>query len=89
MKKQALFALALAASLVHGQGDPATLDRIVSQGKYHNQVMTRLHELCIDIGPRVTGSPKLSKAQRWAMGKFRSWGLTNVHLEQWGDRPDG
>jgi hypothetical protein len=89
MKKQALFALALAASLVHGQGDPATLDRIVSQGKYHNQVMTRLHELCFDIGPRVTGSPKLSKAQRWAMGKFRSWGLTNVHLEQWGEVPVG
>lgn len=65
------------------------LDRIIDQGKHHNQVMSRLHELCLDIGPRVTGSPKLAKAQRWAMGKFRTWGLTNIHLEQWGEVPVG
>ena len=79
----------LASCFVQAQGDPSTLERIVNQGKYHNQVMKRLHELCFDIGPRVTGSPKLSKAQHWAMRKFKSWGLTNIHLEQWGEVPVG
>jgi len=87
--RQLLLSLLLVPSLLHGQGDPATLDRIIDQGKYHNQVMSRLHELCFDIGPRVTGSPELSKAQHWAMGKFERWGLTNVHLEQWGEVPVG
>ena len=91
MKSKSLFfllPLALTGS-AFAQGDPQTLDRIIEQGKFHNQVMKRLHELCFDIGPRVTGSPKLAKAQRWAMGKFQSFGLTNIHLEQWGEVPVG
>jgi hypothetical protein len=84
-----LLPFALVCSQLFAQGDPGTLDRIIEQGKYHNQVMSRLHELCFDIGPRVTGSPKLAKAQKWAMGKFKSWGLTNIHLEQWGEVPVG
>ncbi len=84
-----LLASVFLVTLAHGQGDPVTLGRIINQGKNHNQVMKRLHELCFDIGPRVTGSPKLAKAQKWAMAKFKSWGLTNIHLEQWGEVPVG
>ncbi len=76
-------------SLAYSQGEPSTLDRIIDQGKNHSQVVQRLHELCFDIGPRVTGSPKLEKAQAWAMSKFKSWGLTNIHLEKWGEVPVG
>jgi len=87
-----LLSLILPLALIgvsQAQADPKTTDRIIQEGKYHNQVMKRLHELCFDIGPRVTGSPKLAKAQQWAMTKFRSWGLTNIHLEQWGEVPVG
>ncbi len=82
-----LAALPLAAA-AHGQGEPATVERIVDIGKNKNQVMRTLKELT-DIGPRLTGSPKLRRAQDWAMAKFRSYGLKNVRLEKWGDVPVG
>lgn len=82
-------AVLLIPGLAAAQGDPATLARIVDQGKNHSQVMRRLRELTYGVGPRVTGSPKLRKAQEWALREFRSWGLSNVHLEQWGEVPVG
>ena len=42
-----------------------------------------------NIGPRLTSSSNLEKAQAWAMAKFKSWGLQNVHLEKWGEYPVG
>src|SRR5262249_24701965 len=33
------------------------------------------------IGPRLTGSAALKKANDWAAYKMRSYGLSNVHLE--------
>lgn len=69
--------------------DPAVVDRILTEGKSHSQVMRHLHDLCFKIGPRVTGSPQLYRAQTWAVGKFKSWGLKNVHLEKWGEVPVG
>lgn len=70
------------------QADPATTQRIIDQGKNHSQVVRLLRDLT-NIGPRLTSSSNLEKAQLWAMGKFRSWGLQNVHLEKWGEFPVG
>lgn len=67
--------------LATAQGDPSTVQRIVDEGKNHNQVMRRLKELT-DIGPRLTTSPLLAKAQAWAMGQFRRYGCSNVHLDE-------
>jgi carboxypeptidase Q len=80
---------AISAASAFAQGDPTQLAKIVDEGKNHSQVVSLLHELAFDIGPRVTGSPELAKAQRWAMGHFKHWGLKNVHLEKWGDIPVG
>lgn len=80
--------VAVFASQAFCQGDPNTVDRIVNEGKNHNQVMKRLRELT-NIGPRVTSSPTLLKAQHWAMGQFKRYGLKNVHLEQYGTAPVG
>lgn len=66
----------------------ADIAKIIDEGKNRNQVMRTLKGLT-DIGPRLTGSPKLAKAQQWAMDKFRRAGCTNVHLEQWGETPFG
>jgi hypothetical protein len=35
-------------------------------------------------GPRVTGSPMLDKATKWAQDQLTTWGLQNVHTEEWG-----
>ncbi len=86
--------LALASLLPLGaqsfaQGDPATIDRIIDQGKNRSQVMRRLDELTHRVGPRLTSSPGLAKAQAWAMAEFRRYGLRNVRLEKWGEVPVG
>ena len=51
--------------------------------------MKRLTTLCTRFGPRLTGSPELSDAQRWALAQFRGMGLKNVHLDEWGEAPVG
>lgn len=58
--------------------------RIIDEGMNHSQAMTNLSYLCDVIGPRLTGSPNLKRANEWTRDKFESWGLTNAHLEPWG-----
>lgn len=84
----ALATLLAASAVSFGQADPTTTERIIQQGKYHSEVMQLLKELT-DIGPRLTSSSNLEKAEQWAMGKFKSWGLSNVHLDKWGEYPVG
>lgn len=65
-------------------GDDAVTQRIVQEGALRSQVMDNLTALAVERGPRLTGSENLRKAQDWASQSFREWGLTNVHMEQWG-----
>lgn len=65
-------------------GDDAVTMKIVHEGALQSQVIDNLKALAVERGPRLTGSENLRKAQDWASQKFRDWGLTNVHLEQWG-----
>jgi hypothetical protein len=58
--------------------------RIIDEGINHSQAMTNLSYLCDVIGPRLTGSPNLKRANEWTRDKLASWGLTNGHLEAWG-----
>jgi len=51
--------------------------------------MPILDSISHQIGARLTGSPELAKGQQWAMTQFKKWGLSNVHLEQWGEVPVG
>jgi hypothetical protein len=58
--------------------------RIIEEGMNHSEAMTNLSYLCDVIGPRLTGSPNLKRANEWTRDKFASWGLTDAHLEPWG-----
>jgi hypothetical protein len=91
-----MFALSLAILALGGPSlqapsasDQATIDAIIREGKDHSQVMKKLTELCTKFGPRLTGSPELAAGQQWAMAEFRKMGLTNVHLDEWGEVPVG
>lgn len=66
-------------------GDPKTIKRILDEGMHRNQVMAHLTYLTQEIGPRLTGSTRLERANEWAAAKFREWGLSNVHLDKWGE----
>jgi carboxypeptidase Q len=66
-------------------GDPAIIARIIDEGKNRNRVMDHLSHLCLQIGPRLTGSSRLEQANRWTRDQFQSWGLANARMEQWGE----
>ena len=79
----------LALSPVAQTTETATVDAMIREGKDHSRVMAKLTELCTRIGPRLTGSPRLAQAQRWALAEFKGLGLKNVHLDEWGEVPVG
>src|SRR5262249_21810538 len=47
------------------------------------QMQADLTRLTDNIGPRLTGSPELKKANEWAAEQFKTIGLSNVHQEPW------
>jgi hypothetical protein len=61
---------------------PNDLDRqLMARAKQGSEIMANLTYLSDMIGPRLTGSAALKKANDWAAEKMISYGLTNVHLE--------
>src|SRR5258706_3409696 len=58
--------------------------RIRDEGLNRSQVMQTLSYLTDVIGPRLTGSPNLRRANHWTAEKLTSWGLENAHEEAWG-----
>jgi len=50
----------------------------------HGELMDIMSHLTDDIGPRLTGSPNMKKANEWTRDQFTKWGLVNAHLEPWG-----
>src|SRR5262245_62003888 len=46
--------------------------------------MATLSYLTDVIGPRLTGSPAMTRANEWTRDKLASWGLENAQLESWG-----
>jgi len=65
-----------------GTNDP--LARIRDEGLNRSQVMETMSYLTDVIGPRLTGSPNMKRANEWTRAKLAEWGLTNTHLEAWG-----
>jgi carboxypeptidase Q len=62
--------------------DPIT--RIREEGLKRSQVMQTLGYLSDVIGPRLTGSPNMNRANEWTREQLAKWGLQNAHLEPWG-----
>ncbi len=57
--------------------------RLLDEARKDSQIIPNLTYLCDVIGPRLTGSPALKRANDWTADKLRSYGLSNVHLEPW------
>jgi len=60
---------------------PTDTARIIDEGMNRSQVMLTAHELMDDIGPRLTNSPNIHRAEAWAVAKLNGYGLSNVHKE--------
>jgi len=59
--------------------------RIRAEGLTHGKVMQFAGALADGIGPRLTGSPNMAKANAWTRDTLTAIGLENAHLEDWGD----
>ncbi len=61
-----------------------TIDKIKDEGMNRSQVLQTLSYLTDVIGPRLTGSPQLKRANEWTRDTMAKWGMQNAHLEAWG-----
>ncbi|MGA8670489.1 MAG: M20/M25/M40 family metallo-hydrolase [Terracidiphilus sp.] len=59
--------------------------RIRDEGLNRSHVMEFATALMDGIGPRLTGSPNLMKANEWTRDTLAKIGLENAHLEDWGE----
>ena len=62
--------------------DTTGAGRLIAEAMDHSEVMNNLQYLSDVIGPRLTGSAALRKANDWTADRFRSYGLT-TSLEAW------
>ena len=48
-----------------------------------SQIMRTLHYFTDIYGPRLTGSPTLEQAGKWAMNQMDEWGVDKTYVEPW------
>ena len=60
------------------------IERIKDEGMNRSQVMQTLSYLSDVIGPRLTNSPGMKRANDWTKDQLTKWGLQNAHLDPWG-----
>jgi hypothetical protein len=65
--------------------DYTVYQRIRSEGLAHSHVMDFASALMDGIGPRLTGSPNLHRANEWTRDQLAAMGCSNAHLEDWGE----
>lgn len=64
--------------------DLEAITNIRQEGFRNSKVMDTLSELTDRIGPRLTGSPNMKRANDWTREQLEKWGLANAHLESYG-----
>ncbi len=65
--------------------DLSMYQRIREEAINHTHVMEYASALMDGIGPRLTGSPNLKRANEWTRDQFTAMGCVNAHLEDWGE----
>lgn len=77
-----LQSVAPAQELTAAEAQAKALDQaILAEAKTKSEIMANLTYLSDMIGPRLTGSENLRRANDWTAEKMKSYGLENVHLE--------
>ena len=63
--------------------DQGAVDAIIAEGMQRSHAGDDLAYLADVIGPRLTATQALKRANDWTAEKFREYGLVNAHLEPW------
>jgi carboxypeptidase Q len=58
---------------------------IREEGLQRSHIMDYAGGLIDGIGPRLTGSPNMAKANAWTRDQLTKMGCVNAHLEDWGE----
>ncbi|MCA1838021.1 MAG: peptidase M28, partial [Actinobacteria bacterium] len=68
----------LAANPVAAQSsvDTSGVGRLIDQAVHHSEVMQNLEYLTDRIGPRLSSSPAMRRANEWTAERFKAYGLT-------------
>jgi len=74
---------AAASAAVSERLDLSVLQRIRDEGLNRSHVDSLAEYLTDVIGPRLTGSSGMRRADEWVTQTFRQWGLVNVAIEPW------
>jgi hypothetical protein len=68
---------------VHATVDSASIASIVAEGMQRSHAAADLEYLTDVIGPRLTGSTGVRRANEWTAAKLREYGVDSVTLEPW------
>jgi hypothetical protein len=77
---------AIGTSFAQEKIDQQTLETIakIRYEGFHNSKITEIATgLLEDIGPRLTGSPNMKRANEWTRLKLEEFGLVNAKLDPW------
>jgi hypothetical protein len=75
---------AQAAQVVQERVDLGVVQRIRDEGLSRSHIAALADHLTNVIGPRLTGSTGMKRANEWTAEQLRGWGLVNVSIEPWG-----
>jgi hypothetical protein len=64
-------------------GDDSVVPKLVREGTENPHVDADLQYLVDVIGPRLTGSAGMRRANEWTQQKFREYGMDSTALESW------
>jgi carboxypeptidase Q len=73
---------------VAAQTEPVDLKviELIKQEGFNNSKINETAIYLTDaIGPRLSGSSSLEKANFWAKNQLMEWGMSNVRIEPWGE----
>ncbi|MFO7895286.1 MAG: M20/M25/M40 family metallo-hydrolase [Longimicrobiales bacterium] len=74
-----------AAQVAQEAVDLDVVERIRDEGLDRSQIPELAGHLTDVIGPRLTNSPGIWRAQEWLTATFDAWGLENIEVEPWGE----
>ncbi|WP_224746157.1 M20/M25/M40 family metallo-hydrolase [Mucilaginibacter glaciei] len=82
--KMLLLTAACSGGSAFAQSQSPVVAGIVKEATNNSQLEKLAHELIDGIGPRLVGTPQFDQAGKWALDKYKGWGIT-AKQEKWGE----
>ena len=82
--------LLIAATTFAADSPDLQMQTQIRQEEFRNSKVMEIASGLMDfVGPRLTGSPNMKRANDWTRDKLTEFGLVNAHLEPWGPFGNG